>query len=104
LARRGGAAAGRPSTAAVYGRCKPAESPVRSRRWSTRCNAATWRKVAQYLCNRLESAAEQLSPWIGRLRQEFQQINVQAAQMSGSGSSYFGICRSARHARVWHRH
>jgi 4-diphosphocytidyl-2-C-methyl-D-erythritol kinase len=49
--------------------------------------------------NRLEAAAESLSPWIGRLREAFAGEGCWAHQMSGSGSSYFGIARHAAHAR-----
>ena len=49
--------------------------------------------------NRLEFAAELLSPWIERLRTIFHGLGLWGHQLSGSGSSYFGICRSARHAR-----
>ena len=48
------------------------------------------------LLNRLQSAAAQLTPWIQRLQEEFTQLPVVAHQMSGSGSSYFGICRHRR--------
>jgi 4-diphosphocytidyl-2C-methyl-D-erythritol kinase len=50
------------------------------------------------LYNGLEPAAAELTPWIGRLRDEFQQMNCVASGMSGSGSCYFGICRDRRHA------
>ncbi len=49
--------------------------------------------------NRLEEAAETISPWIARLRRELATDDCLASQMSGSGSAYFGICRHARHAR-----
>jgi 4-diphosphocytidyl-2C-methyl-D-erythritol kinase len=49
--------------------------------------------------NQLEEAALELCPWIGRLQREFARLNCVAAQMSGSGTSYFGICHHAQHAR-----
>jgi 4-diphosphocytidyl-2-C-methyl-D-erythritol kinase len=51
------------------------------------------------LGNGLEPAAAELTPWIERLRGEFERLGVIGHQMSGSGSSYFGLCRHARHAR-----
>ncbi len=57
------------------------------------------RTAARHFGNRLEPAAEQLSPWPGRLRAEFARLDCVVAQMSGSGSSYFGLCRHARQAR-----
>ncbi len=55
--------------------------------------------AARLLHNRLQTAAERLSPWIVRLKQEFNRIDCLGHHMSGSGTSYFGICRTARHAR-----
>jgi 4-diphosphocytidyl-2-C-methyl-D-erythritol kinase len=40
-----------------------------------------------------------LSPGIKYLRGLFGTMNCMGHQMSGSGTSYFGICRNARHAR-----
>ena len=54
---------------------------------------------ASRLFNRLESAAESISPWIEKLRTIFSRLGLVGHQLSGSGSSYFGICRSSRHAR-----
>jgi 4-diphosphocytidyl-2-C-methyl-D-erythritol kinase len=51
------------------------------------------------MTNRLQPAAELLTPWIEELKTRFDHENVLGHQMSGSGSSYFGICRSARSAR-----
>ena len=55
--------------------------------------------AARLLHNRLQTAAERLSPWVARLKQEFNRIDCLGHHMSGSGTSYFGICRTARHAR-----
>jgi len=45
-------------------------------------------------------AAARLTAWIGRLRHEFSRLDCLGHQMSGSGTSYFGLCRHARHARA----
>jgi 4-diphosphocytidyl-2-C-methyl-D-erythritol kinase len=55
--------------------------------------------VGRWLVNRLQPPAEELSPWIRRLSALFARMDCLGHQMSGSGSSYFGICRSARQAR-----
>ena len=56
------------------------------------------------LFNRLESPARQLCPWIDRLDREFSRSSVVAHQMSGSGTSYFGVCHHAFDAmRIAHR-
>ena len=51
------------------------------------------------LFNRLQPAAEGLCPWIERLADAFAETDCPGHVMSGSGSSYFGLCRHARHAR-----
>jgi 4-diphosphocytidyl-2-C-methyl-D-erythritol kinase len=56
-----------------------------------------WRRLEIY--NALTPAARRLSPWIARMEQEFAGTGCLAVGMSGSGTSYFGICRSARQAR-----
>jgi 4-diphosphocytidyl-2-C-methyl-D-erythritol kinase len=58
-----------------------------------------WKVVRSSLINRLEEPAARLTPWIDRLQKEFAAAGCIAQQMSGSGSSYFGICENARHAR-----
>ncbi len=50
--------------------------------------------------NNLESAAEQLTPWIEKLRQAFAKCGCHAHLMTGSGSSYIGVMRSATQARI----
>ena len=55
--------------------------------------------VGRLMHNQLQKAAERLTPWIERLIQEFNKLDCIGHQMTGSGSSYFGIFRSARHAR-----
>jgi 4-diphosphocytidyl-2-C-methyl-D-erythritol kinase len=57
------------------------------------------RSAGQLLVNRLQPAAEELSPWITRLSTLFARLDCIGHQMSGSGSSYFGLCLSARQAR-----
>lgn len=54
---------------------------------------------ATHLVNRLEQAAESLAPVIKTLRAVFDRSDCSAHQMSGSGSSYFGVCRHGRQAR-----
>jgi 4-diphosphocytidyl-2-C-methyl-D-erythritol kinase len=51
------------------------------------------------MINRLQPAAEQISPEAARLARELDILDVWGSQMSGSGSSYFALCRSPRHAR-----
>jgi 4-diphosphocytidyl-2-C-methyl-D-erythritol kinase len=56
-------------------------------------------RAGRQMTNRLEDAATTLNPWIARLRTAFANGAVQGHAMTGSGSAYFGLCRSARQAR-----
>ncbi|MEX2027172.1 MAG: hypothetical protein WEH44_07720 [Pirellulaceae bacterium] len=87
------------STAQVYGQCRPAAigrsvSPLRAG-----LSAGDWRTIRSGMFNRLAEAASGLNPSIRRLPDRLGRLGCVAQQMSGSGSSCFGICRSARHAR-----
>lgn len=55
--------------------------------------------AGKLLHNRLEEAAARLSPWVARLRREFARLDVLGACLSGSGTAYFGLCRTAWQAR-----
>lgn len=87
------------STPQVFRRCRVPGAPIRAEtiRIALQCgNAAV---AARNMTNRLQEPAAELTPWIEKLQSEFSRQDCLGHQMSGSGSSYFGICRSARHAR-----
>ncbi|MEO8493733.1 MAG: 4-(cytidine 5'-diphospho)-2-C-methyl-D-erythritol kinase [Planctomycetota bacterium] len=86
------------STPQVYRRCRVPSNPSSVEPLVARLRCGD-RAAGTMLVNRLQPAAEELSPWIGRLSALFSQLGCVGHQMSGSGSSYFGICRSARQAR-----
>ena len=56
-------------------------------------------QASEWMLNSLEKPASELSPWIRRLSGVFKRAGTWAQLMTGSGSAYFGIMRSARHAR-----
>jgi 4-diphosphocytidyl-2-C-methyl-D-erythritol kinase len=87
------------STAAVYGVCRPAQEPRSAAPLIEALRQRDWQQVRRQVFNRLQPAAETLSPWVKRLEQEFAQLDLLGYGMSGSGTSYFGLCRHARHAR-----
>ncbi len=87
------------STAAVYGACRPRERPIGSARLGAALARGDAAAVGRELTNGLTSAAAGLTPWIAELQHEFQRQGVLGHQMSGSGSSCFGLCRHARQAR-----
>lgn len=51
------------------------------------------------MVNSLQPAAASLCEWINRLRHAFRSLGCYGHLMTGSGSAYFGIMRSARQAR-----
>jgi len=57
------------------------------------------RSWATGMMNRLQQVAEDLSPWVRRLAKLFEHYRFLGHQMTGSGSSYFGVCHHARQAR-----
>jgi len=87
------------STAAVYRACRPATPPECVENLVRCLREGQARACGGWLHNRLIPAAETLSEWPVRLRQEFARTDVCGHQMSGSGTSYYGICRSVKHAR-----
>jgi 4-diphosphocytidyl-2-C-methyl-D-erythritol kinase len=87
------------STADVYRACLPARDPRPLSPLLQALGAGNVAKVGRLLHNRLQPAAASLCPWIDRLAREFARLNTAGHQMSGSGSSYFGLCHDARQAR-----
>ena len=86
------------STKAVYEICRPAPQPRRVGPLIDAIREGDGKRTGQLLFNRLQSPAETLSPWIDRLKREFARMDCLGHGMSGSGTSYFGLCRHARHA------
>jgi len=87
------------STPAVYKSCRPANAPIAAAPLLAALARGDAAAAGRLLVNGLERAAASLTPWIERLRNEFERQGVTGHQMSGSGSSYFGLCRHARQAR-----
>ncbi len=87
------------STAKVYQICQLGDRPRNAAHLQAALCGGDRRRVAGALHNALQPAAERLSPWIQRLRDEFSRLDFVAHQMSGSGSAYFGLCRDAHQAR-----
>jgi len=87
------------ATAAVYGVCRPAASPRPLEPLLDALRQGNVRQVGRLLFNRLQEAAEQLSPWIARLGRLLADEDCLGHGMSGSGTAYFGLFRSACQAR-----
>lgn len=86
-------------TADVYRCCEPAESARAVAPLAAAIRVGAPVEVARHMFNRLQFAAARLTPWLERLHDEFERVDCLGHQMSGSGTSYFGVCRHARHAR-----
>lgn len=87
------------STALVYQSCSLPTTADRIEPLLDALRSGDTAGAARQLTNRLQPAAARLTPWITRLRTAFDRLDCLGHQMSGSGTSYFGICRHARHAR-----
>jgi 4-diphosphocytidyl-2-C-methyl-D-erythritol kinase len=88
------------STATVYRHCRPPAvrqlvQPFVDRMVQGHLGANSGRSFL----NRLQPAAQELSPAVERLSRLFDRLPWVGHQMSGSGSAYFGLCRSHRQAR-----
>ncbi len=87
------------STKEVYRRCQPAASPQRVDGLVSSLREQRLDRIGRQFANRLQAPAEELSPHVADLRRTFEQLDCLGHQMSGSGTSYFGLCRNGRHAR-----
>ncbi|MEI8372711.1 MAG: 4-(cytidine 5'-diphospho)-2-C-methyl-D-erythritol kinase [Planctomycetota bacterium] len=87
------------STAAVYGICRSAASPRPLQPLLDALHRGNARQAGCLFFNRLQSAAEQLSPWITRLGRLLAGEDCLGHGMSGSGTAYFGLFRSTLQAR-----
>jgi 4-diphosphocytidyl-2-C-methyl-D-erythritol kinase len=87
------------ATPEVYRNCQVADQPVAVSPVRGALQQGDAVGVGRHLHNRLQPAAAKLSPWIDRLRDAFNRLCCLGHQMSGSGTSYFGICHHSRHAR-----
>ena len=87
------------STSEVYAACCAADAPRGVERLLSALQLGDTERAGSLLFNRLQEVAERLSPWIERLSNEFAKLDCLGHGMSGSGSSYFALCRHARHAR-----
>jgi 4-diphosphocytidyl-2-C-methyl-D-erythritol kinase len=87
------------STAAVYGVCRRADRPRPLEPLLEAFARGDLAAAGRLLFNRLEEAAQSLSPWVRRLLGELAAMDCLGYGMSGSGTCCFGLCRHARHAR-----
>ncbi len=87
------------STASVFGNCTVPPSPQDSSNLIQGVRRGSAQNIGLEMFNRLQQFAEPLTRQIATLRSEFNRLCCQGHQMSGSGSSYFGIFANAHVAR-----
>lgn len=88
------------STAAVFRQCRPAASPRSAQPLVDALRSGHLSLVSQHFHNALQSPAEQLNSDVVRLRQTFARLPFLGHQMSGSGTSYFGLCSQLDQAQA----
>ena len=88
------------STPAVFKQCQPGRTSRGMEEFARSLTSADHRQMVRLLLNDLQPAAENLNDEVMRLRLLFDTLPVLGHQMSGSGTSYFGVCHSSRHARA----
>lgn len=88
------------STAEVFRLCRPAASPRSVRPLLSALRSGHHALAVKHCHNTLQSPAEQLNPDVARLRHTFARLPFLGHQMSGSGTSYFGICSQREQAQV----
>lgn len=88
------------STAAVFKTFRPNDKRQSLEQFVSSLEQAELGRMVRLLLNDLQQPAESLNDEVRLLRQKIGTLPVLGHQMSGSGSACFGICASARHARL----
>jgi 4-diphosphocytidyl-2-C-methyl-D-erythritol kinase len=86
------------STAEVYRHCRPSPIARSAGALATRLARGHLQAAAGLFHNSLQEPAERLSADVTRLKTAFARQPFAGHMMSGSGTSYFGLCRSRRQA------
>ena len=88
------------STPQVFKHCRPDDKQRSVNEFARSLRSPGLDRMVRLLLNDLQAPAESLNVEVQELHQKFNTLPVLGHQMSGSGTSYFGICASSRHARV----
>ena len=86
------------STADVYKACVPAAHPRSAAPLLDAMQAGDIDQLVRHLHNSLQAPAEQLCPLLKQVKQAFEAESFLAHQMSGSGTAWFGLCRTKTEA------
>lgn len=88
------------STPNVYNQCDIASSRRLSDTVTESISLGRAEKIGKSLFNRMQTAASSIAPEIPMLETAFQQLSPLGHQMSGSGSSYFGLFGDSKSAWI----
>ena len=86
------------STPDVFKQCRPDDTGASVEEFVHSMKQPGLGRMVRLLLNDLQSPAELLNDDVRQLRHRFSKLPILGHQMSGSGSSYFGVCASSRHA------
>ncbi len=86
------------STPAVFRACTPEPEAASAEVFLKAAENPQTSLMARALHNSLQQPAESLNPEIAALRRALDHEHVHVHQMTGSGSAYFAICSTRRHA------
>jgi 4-diphosphocytidyl-2-C-methyl-D-erythritol kinase len=87
------------STAAVYREVRVPQQPVSGTTICRALEAGDIEAIGRHLHNRLQEPAEKLCPAVADIRQRVERLAPAGHLMSGSGTSYFVLCRDADEAQ-----
>jgi 4-diphosphocytidyl-2-C-methyl-D-erythritol kinase len=88
------------STPLVFRHCRPGQHERSVDEFVHALKSAGTGRVVRLLLNDLQAPAESLNPDVADLKNLFHSLPVLGHLMSGSGTSYFGICASSFHAKT----
>lgn len=88
------------STADVFRHCRPSQTPRTAEELASVIAKGDLGQAGRLLHNRLLQPALALNDDVKTLRRTFAKLPVLGHMMSGSGTSYFGICAQRKHART----
>ena len=86
------------STALVYRHCRPSAAPRPVEPLLESLRQGRLKRAANEFYNALEEPAQKLNPDVVRLNHQFAKQPMLGHQMSGSGTSHFGLCSTRRQA------
>lgn len=87
------------STPEVFRHAVVPEMPTDSQPLLAAIETMNLRSIGKLLFNRLQTAATAITSWVNEIEEVMDGCSVLGHQMSGSGTSYFALCRNQRHAR-----